>query len=75
MVRPYRFGCIVDLFVGERYRQQGAGQLLLEACKRWAREHKLDYIELMVLENNKDGIRFYARERFAAVSRTMRLEL
>ncbi len=74
-VSPHNFACIVDLIVSERHRRKGTGQLLLEECKRWARARGLEYIELMVLENNSAGISFYEHERFVTASRTMRLAL
>ncbi len=74
-VRAYRYACVVDIAVSERYRRKGIGRLLLEECKRWARLRRLDYIELTVLENNAAGIRFYEREHFTTVSRTMRLRV
>lgn len=72
-VKPYKFACIVDFIVGKEYRKKNIGHLLLEEVKGWAQSRNLNYIELMVLENNEIGRNFYKREKFVAVSRTMRL--
>jgi hypothetical protein len=55
----------------------GAGA---RAGSSWKRQSsgqgaELDYLELNVLEENKNGIRFYLREKFKAVSQTMRYRL
>lgn len=72
-VLPRKFACIVDFIVEQQHRKKGIGQLLLEEVKRWAQMRNLNYIELMVLENNDIGKSFYERENFTTVSRTMRL--
>lgn len=74
-VLPHKFACIVDFIVNQQYRKNGIGHLLLEEVKRWAQSRNLEYIELMVLENNDIGRNFYERENFATVSRTMRLDV
>ena len=71
----HRFACIVDFFVVEQHRKKGIGRLLLEEAKLWARAHQLEYLELMVLENNEVGRNFYERENFSTVSQTMRLDI
>ena len=70
-----KFACIVDFFVDEQHRKNGLGRLLLEEVNRWAQSRNLEYIELMVLENNDIGKNFYERENFATVSRTMRFDV
>ncbi len=74
-VLSHKFVCIVDFIVNKQYRKNGIGQLLLEKVKDWAKARKLEYIELMVLENNVIGKSFYEREHFVTVSRTMRLDV
>lgn len=69
------YAVIVDLFVSEKFRGKGIGTRLLESAKWWAKERKLDYIELNVLAENEGGIRFYNRQRFQDVSRVMRYPL
>ena len=74
-VVSHRFACIVDFIVTEQYRKIGIGHLLLDGAKQWARSRQLEYLELMVLENNDGGRHFYERENFSPVSQTMRLEI
>ena len=71
---PHKFACIVDFIVAEQHRKSGIGRLLLEEAKLWARSRQLEYLELMVLENNEVGRNFYERENFSTVSQTMRLD-
>lgn len=72
-VAKHRFGLIVDVFVRENYRHQGAGGLLVSCAKEWAARRGLEYLELMVLNNNYDSIRFYEKLFFRATSTTMTL--
>ena len=74
-VVSHQFACIVDFFVVEQHRKKGIGRLLLEEAKLWARSRQLEYLELMVLENNAGGRNFYERENFSTISQTMRLEI
>ena len=74
-VVSHKFACIVDFFVVEQHRKKGIGRLLLEEAKLWARSRKLEYLELMVLENNKVGRSFYECENFSTISQTMRLDI
>lgn len=69
------YATIVDLYVTEDFRGRGIGCELLEAAKRWAKARELDYVELNVLTENENGIRFYHREKFKAVSQIMRYTL
>lgn len=71
-VAPHKFACVVDFYVKQHHRRRNIGHMLLEEAKRWVQSRNLDYIELMVLENNEIGKSFYARERFFTMSRTMR---
>jgi ribosomal protein S18 acetylase RimI-like enzyme len=74
-VLSHKFVCIVDFIVNKQYRKKGIGQLLMQEVKHWAQSRNLEYIELMVLENNNIGKSFYEREHFMTVSRTMRLDV
>ena len=74
-VTPHKYARIVDFFVGVKYRKKGIGSSLLDDVKQWARARTLEYIELMVLENNAVGKSFYKREYFTTVSHTMRLDI
>ena len=72
-VAPHTFACIIDFIVKQQYRKKNIGHLLLQEAKVWAQSRNLEYIELMVLENNEIGKSFYNRENFVTMSRTMRL--
>ncbi len=72
---PYNYAVIVDLFVVPDCRSKGIGALLLDKARQWAKDRKLSYIELSVLNNNVDGARFYQRENLQDVSRVMRCKL
>lgn len=71
-VAPHKFASIIDFFVKPQYRKRGMGKALLESAKEWARERRLDYIELLALKENKIGQKFYERENFEISSHTMR---
>lgn len=70
-----RYATIIDLFVTENFRGKGVGGQLLESAKQWAKARELDYIELNVLAENENGIKFYNHEKFKAVSQIMRYTL
>jgi len=72
---PQTFATIVDLYVRADRRRKGIGASLLDAARQWAHAKNLDYLELNVLAENEDGIRFYRHQRFNAVSQIMRLRL
>lgn len=74
-VKPRKFACIIDFFVLEEHRRKNIGHMLLEKAKDLAKYEKLEYIELMVLENNSIGRNFYEHEDFVTTSRTMRLDI
>lgn len=72
---PHKFANIVDVFLKEKFRKKGIGALLLESAGDWAKSRNLDYIELNVLAENENGIRFYEHEKFKTVSQIMRYTL
>lgn len=72
---PRKFATIMDLYVRPDCRRKGIGTLLLDAVRQWAHLRNLDYLELNVLAENEDGIRFYRHQKFNAVSQIMRLHL
>jgi len=74
-VHARKFANVVALFVTDKYRKKGIGHLILDKAKGWAKSRNLEYLELMVLENNDIGKSFYKRENFVAVSQTMHLEI
>lgn len=74
-VAHHRFGCVVDFYVEPGYRGEGVGKALIQRAKQWGKERRLEYFELMVLEENKIGQSFYAREGFLPACRLLRCTL
>jgi ribosomal protein S18 acetylase RimI-like enzyme len=71
-VVPHRYAEVVDLFVTEPHRRLGIGSALVDAAKAWAKARGLDYLNLLVLNENADASGFYQRYGFKTVSQTMR---
>ncbi len=71
----HKFANVIDLFVESSFRKKGVGKLLLDSAKQWAKIRELDYLELNVLAQNKNGIQFYEYEKFEIVSYIMRCTL
>ncbi|PHM74679.1 GNAT family N-acetyltransferase [Xenorhabdus kozodoii] len=72
---PRTYGYILDLVVSQDARNLGIGQDLLFGMKKWAKENKYSHLELNVLSQNVDAIRFYIREGYQEVIRTMAITL
>ncbi|MDC9582419.1 GNAT family N-acetyltransferase [Xenorhabdus sp. PR6a] len=72
---PRTYGHIFDLVVSQDARSLGVGQKLLGGMKTWAQEKHYSHLELSVLSKNVDAIRFYAREGYQEVNRTMAITL
>lgn len=65
-IRSVRFGqraWVEDLAVHPQRRSQGAGKLLLDAAKAWARRNGATHLELDSGLARADAHRFYDRER------------
>ena len=69
---PHEYAEIVDLITTAACRKKGAGSVLMAEAKQWAEARNLNYIELTVLSDAKDAIRFYEKKDFITVSHTMR---
>ena len=72
---PHNYAEIVDFITTAAHRKKGIGSLLMDAAKQWAKARELDYIELFVLTDARDEIRFYEHASFVPVSHTMRCPL
>ncbi|PHM61379.1 GNAT family N-acetyltransferase [Xenorhabdus ishibashii] len=72
---PRTYGYVFDLMVSPDARSLGIGQKLLAGMKKWAQENHYSHLELSVLSQNVDAIRFYIREGYREASRTMALTL
>ena len=74
-VLPHRYARLEDLAVDEAVRGQGVGGELLAAAKRWARNRRLEYLELNVLAQNENAIRLYESQDFVEATKVMRCML
>lgn len=74
-VLPHRYASLNDLVVLPEKRCQGIGSSLLGAAKRWARDRRLEYLELNVLSQNSKAIELYEAHDFVEATRTMRCML
>lgn len=74
-VLPHRYASLDDLVVQRDKRGQGIGSSLLGAAKRWARDRRLEYLELNVLAQNSKAIELYESHDFVEAVRTMRCML
>ena len=74
-VLPHRYASLNDMVVAREWRRQGVGSALLGAAKRWARDRRLEYLELGVLAQNSNAIHLYEAHDFVEATRTMRCML
>ena len=74
-VLPHRYACLADLVVDAEHRGQGIGSTKLGAAKRWARDRRLEYLELNVLAQNVPAIALYESHDFVEATRVMRCML
>jgi ribosomal protein S18 acetylase RimI-like enzyme len=71
----HRFAGIMDLYVTSSFRRKGIGTQLIASAKEWAMARGLEYIELMVLNENVSGMNFYIQSKFTTALQTMRYRL
>ncbi len=74
-VLPHRYAGLYDLVVAREHRRRGVGSALLGAAKQWARDRRLEYLELNVLAQNETAIALYEAHDFVEASRTLRCML
>ncbi|MEO8091705.1 MAG: GNAT family N-acetyltransferase [bacterium] len=77
-IHSVRFGLrawVEDLAIDPEHRSEGIGKALLDAAKRWAREHGASHLELDSGDARADAHRFYQREGPAWTSRQFSWEL
>ena len=70
-----RFAYIHDFGVDQSEKRKGIGSLLFEACLKWAKEKKVDEVELNVWEFNEEAIAFYRKHSMKTISRKMRVAI
>ena len=74
-LKPETLVYIQDLDVLESRRSQGIGTLLMEASKRYGKEHGVDFIRTQVFPQNIDGMRFYEKNGFREMIKTIESSL
>ena len=74
-LKPETSVYIQDLDVLESRRSQGIGTLLMEASKRYGKEHGVDFIRTQVFPQNIDGMRFYEKNGFREMMKTIESSL
>ena len=74
-LKPETLVYIQDLDVLESRRSQGIGNLLMEASKRYGKEHGVDFIRTQVFPQNIDGMRFYEKNGFREMMKTIESSL
>lgn len=74
-LKPETLVYIQDLDVLESRRSQGIGTLLMEASKRYGKEHGVDFIRIQVFPQNIDGMRFYEKNGFREMMKTIESSL
>ena len=63
-----KYGHIGETFVSEKFRGKGIGKDLTDAAKAHFRSHKVDFIDLVVSENNPNGVTFWKAQGFETVN-------
>lgn len=70
-LKPQVNAYIGDLVVAQGERGRGIGTALMVASKRYGRERGAEFIRTQVFPGNEAGIRFYARNGFVEMMKTM----
>lgn len=59
----------------ESRRSQGIGTLLMETSKRYGKEQRVDFVRTQVFPQNIDGMRFYEKNGFREMMKTIECPL
>lgn len=70
-LKPQSFVYIQDLDVCADERNNGIGTLLMNASKKYGKERGVDFIRTQVFPHNIDGMRFYERNGFSEMMKTI----
>lgn len=70
-LKPQTAVYIQDLDVLECERNKGIGTLLNEASKEYGKRKGTDFIQTQVFPQNTDGIRFYEKNGFCEMMKTI----
>ena len=70
-LKPQSVVYLQDLCVREDLRNNGIGAVLIRAAKDYGKEHRVDFIRTQVFPGNVDGMRFYERNGFCEMMKTI----
>lgn len=70
-LKPQSVVYMQDLCVSEDKRNNGIGAKLVRAAKNYGKEHGVDFIRTQVFPGNVDGMRFYERNGFCEMMKTI----
>jgi ribosomal protein S18 acetylase RimI-like enzyme len=69
--RPRVFAYVEEVAVSSDHRRLGVGKALMQGVEGWARDRKVDQIELTVWEFNDEAMKFYESLGYATSYRRM----
>ena len=70
-----KYAVCVDLYTSPEYRRRGVGTSLINAMKEWAINRNLKFIQLNVLAENENAIKFYENGNFQTTAYNMKCPL
>lgn len=70
-LKEQTYAYIQDLVVSEEKRNCGIGTKLMAASKEYGRKHGAEFIRLSVFPKNSSGLRFYERDGFCEMMKTL----
>ena len=70
-LKPQSVVYLQDLCVREDMRNKGIGAKLIRASKDYGKERNADFIRTQVFPGNVDGMRFYERNGFCEMMKTI----
>ena len=70
-LKPQSVVYMQDLCVREDLRNQKIGAGLVRAAKDYGKQHNVDFIRTQVFPGNVDGMRFYERNGFSEMMKTI----
>ena len=70
-LKEQTYAYIQDLVVSEERRNCGIGTELMAASREYGRKHGAEFIRLSVFPENSSGLRFYERDGFCEMMKTL----
>lgn len=74
-LKPETVLYIQDLDVQADMRSRGIGSMLMVASKKYGKEHGADFVRIQVFPNNERGIKYYEKNGFSEMMKTMECHL